>query len=124
MSLKQLGLSFFAVLLLAQASYGQNQRPRYQPSRPTVSPYLYLSRQETNGMPSYYAFVRPYERQSQVNQAQQGQLRTQQGEIQNLDNQLQVRQTGAAPTGSNSTFMNYSHYFPTTAGGAANKQRR
>ena len=124
MSLKQLGLGFFAMLLFVEASHGQNQRPRYQPSRPTVSPYLYLSQQENNGMPSYYAFVRPYQRQSQVNQYQQGQLNTQQTDIKSLDNQFQLRQTEAAPTGSNSTFMNYSHYFPTAGGGAANKQRR
>ena len=123
MSLKQIGLSFFAILLLAQASYGQYQRPRYQPSRPTVSPYLYLSQPETNGMPSYYAFVRPYQRQSQVNQSQQGQLQTQQTEIKSLDNQFQLRQTATPPTGSNSTFMNYSHYFP-SAGGNSAKQRK
>jgi len=88
-----------------------------------VSPWLYLSTPDTAGIPNYFAFVRPLQRQTQVNQMQQSRLQLQQNEIQSVESQLQLRQSTTAITGTNSTFMNHGQYFmPAT--GNTNMQRK
>lgn len=114
-----LTLLLSAVTVEAYAQGGP-QQSRFVPARPTISPYLYLSRGTVGGVPAYYAWVRPrfeLERQmnqvnqqlnfldrqllveQQVNQAQQGQLEGQ-----------QYRAVGSPSTAA--TFMNFSHFFP------------
>ena len=114
------------VLCAATASMGQVRR--YEPSRPTVSPYLNLFRQNDVNpfLPNYYSFVRPLQQQYQVNQQQQLLLQQQGQEIgqvqSNLESFERRRAEGplVAPTGkgswfarpsSRSTFLNTSRYY-------------
>jgi hypothetical protein len=98
------------VLNAATASIAQVKR--YEPSRPTVSPYLNLFRQnETNPfLPNYFSLVRPLEQQYRINQEQQRQLQQQNqsiGRLQSNVTSIERRQAEGvlvAPTGKGSWF--------------------
>ena len=113
-----LALLFSAVAVEALAQGGPSQS-RFAPARPTISPYLYLSRGTVGGVPSYYAWVRPrFELERQMNQVnQQLNFLDRQLLIEQQMNQVQQGESGAPyrAVGSPSTaatFMNYSHFFP------------
>lgn len=124
----QLAGVVFALVLLPQLPAAAQQRiERYQPpSRPTLSPYLDLFRQDSGLVDPYNAFVVPRRRmeaqarqfQSEIG-AQQRTINQLQGELQGA---LQMRPTGARPTGTGGTFMNFSHFYPAAA--AARAPRR
>jgi hypothetical protein len=105
------------------AREGAAQVQRYQPQRPTVSPYLNLTRLDVSPLPNYYAFVRPEIQQRQVNVQQQSFILRQQGEILGLQRQMiqpggpQMIQPGGPSTGTGSGFMvtgNLHSYLNTT----------
>lgn len=119
-----------AALVAAGATDALAQRPqRYQPSRPTVTPYLNLLRNNNSPLPNYYSLVRPQFNQQALNQQQQTVLLNQQRQIQGLQAgllrgpQSQGPVTGNASwfmnPGSRSTFLNTSRYYSRSAGGAA-----
>ncbi len=98
------------VQLLASSSSGQYQQQRYEPSRPTVSPYLNLFRFNDSVIPNYQSLVRP-EQQAQRFKQQQIQLdRRQQQELQQIQANVRVLQQPrvntelVAPTGKGSWF--------------------
>lgn len=127
-------IAAMAVMCTASASVAQVRR--YQPSRPTVSPYLQLFRQhDTNPyLPNYYSFVRPMQQQQALNQMQQQQLYRQGQALGQLQSQVQQGQfTGplVAPTGkgagfmrpsSRNAFMNTSRFYSQQQGGAARRR--
>jgi hypothetical protein len=110
----QLGILAVSYLLTASASTDSlAQQRRYEPSRPTVSPYLQLFRDDNrrnNAVPNYYTFVRPMLQQYQVNQAQQRLLLQQSQEIGRLQTNVQALEQQQAqglliaPTGKGSWF--------------------
>lgn len=90
---------------VANVSNAQELR-RYQPSRPTVSPYLNLDRANAGGLPNYYSLVRPLKRQGQVNQQTQRLQRQQAASLQQLERAGQRRpMVPTAATGTGSQFM-------------------
>jgi hypothetical protein len=109
---------------------------RYQPSRPTVSPYLNLFRERTGTVPNYYTLVRPFQDQYHTNQLQQQYMRQQNQVIQQLQSEVYgLQQNPASPQvaptgkggwfiqpGTRNTFMNTSRYYSQSgsvgAGGA------
>lgn len=109
--------------MLSGASIAQE---RYQPSTPTVSPYLNLFQngrggQFSRGVPNYYSLVRPQLQQQRVNKAQQTLIQQQGATIQQLqENQLLLEQQPAAETvtGHGSQFMNTSRYYSGVATGS------
>lgn len=117
-------LAATAGILMSVASATNRARAqgyqRYQPSRPTVSPYLNLFQNNRNGgfnraVPNYYSLVRPQLQQQQINANQQDLLNQQGGTLQQLQSNVQVlqQQQEGAPvvTGHNSWFFNTSRYF-------------
>jgi hypothetical protein len=98
---------------------------RYEPSRPTVSPYLNLFRERTGVVPNYYTLVRPLQDQYHVNQLQQQYMRQQNQVIQQLQSEVYGLQRNpaspmVAPTGKGSwfgqastrnSFMNTSRFY-------------
>ncbi|MHB1033367.1 MAG: hypothetical protein ACYC35_14350 [Pirellulales bacterium] len=108
------------VLVAAEASFAQAPSPynrqyptRYQPSRPTVSPYLNLFRNGNSAAMNYQTLVRPQINQENTNQQERA-------TVQRLQQQLgDVSQTvyGAAAarsmrtTGHRTVFLDYSHYY-------------
>jgi hypothetical protein len=126
-------------LVLTAASASEAQVRRYEPSRPTVSPYLNLFRNRDSNpfLPNYYSFVRPLQQQYRLNQTQEQLLQQQgraigqlQSQVQQLG-QAQMRGPLVAPTGKSSgfmrpgtrsTFLNTSRFYP-QPGGAAGGRR-
>jgi hypothetical protein len=91
---------------------------RYQPSTPTVSPYLNLFQNNRNSkfsraLPNYYSLVRPQLQQQQVNQTQQTLIQQQDNTIKQLQENVQIiqQQPGQVVTGHGGRFMNTSRYF-------------
>lgn len=118
-------LSLCVVLVAIAATHevrGQGVR-RYQPSRPTVSPYLNLYRNNTGPLPNYYSLVRPQLNQQAFNNqisAQQAQQNAALGLLQS-----QAAQPTTTPTGKRSWFMTYGRQsFMTAPGGGSTGGRR
>lgn len=131
------------VVLAAQVVSVQAQvQRRYQPSRPTVSPYLNLFRPNNNIIPNYQSLVRPEQDALRFRQQQLQYDRRQTQQLNQLRSNLQRMQQPAvtselvAPTGKNawfnrqgpSTFQNTSRFYsqagvsePITGGGAAQR---
>ncbi len=120
------------LVLAASASYGQVQR-RYQPSRPTVSPYLTLFRPNNNVIPNYESLVRPEQEALRFRQRQQQYDGHQSQQLNQLKSTVQVMQQPAgsselvAPTGKGSwfnrqggsSFQNTSRFYSQAGGSAA-----
>src|SRR3990170_1237344 len=100
-----------AVALCAVGSTsGYAQVRRYQPSRPTVSPYMNLFRDQTGPLPNYQALVRPLQLQDETNRLQEQsiqrnaqQTQQRQTELYSLQQQ-QAAQLQMSPTGKGSWF--------------------
>lgn len=91
----------------------------YRPPRPTFSPWFNLFQKNTGPLDNYHSFVRPEQRLFKTLQNQGTaieQQRTQMGTLGQQVTQLE-RPSTVRPTGTGSTFMNYSHYYP--SGGAS-----
>ena len=105
--------AFLVAVMAVHSATAQPPVVRYQPSRPTISPYLNLLRRDVGRIPNYHTLVRPQIQQYQNNQLQQYQLQQQQTAIQSNRQQiLRVGEAAIAPTGSGAGFRNYSHYYP------------
>lgn len=116
----------FAVVAVENRCQAQQLRryssPYVAPGGPTVSPYMNLFRTDVGAMfDPYNQYVQPAEqaraRLNQVrrqNDAQMNQLRTAVGQLKG--EMQQMRETGAAPTGVGSRFMNYGQYFQSNTG--------
>ena len=118
--LTTLAVSLLSTLFLCGTA--QAQRPtRYQPSRPTMTPYLQLLRRDpgVRGLGNYNNYFRPQQNiRNQFNRQTQGinrnrlNLQAQGTQVNNLGGEMQrIRQLGVAPTGTHGTFMNYGHYY-------------
>ena len=96
---------------------GSYVRP-YQPSRPTVSPYLNINRGGTSPAINYYGIVRPQMQTQQNLQDMQQQLTAQAAVGPGPDTAMPLTtgSLGATPlvstTGHPVSYFNYSHYFP------------
>jgi hypothetical protein len=118
--------TFFLVSLIIQlalnayitkevrAQIRQGEVTRYEPRRPTTSPYLNLLRQDSGALPNYQAFVRPMQSQNAINQQNEASLQRQRLTVMQLETEATTRQRAAEirQTGSSASFMEYSHYFP------------
>ena len=78
---------------------------RYQPARPTISPYLNLYRTQRGPIPNYHLYVRPILQQQQIN-AQQG------AAVSQLQQGLhEAQNTVHGPTGIGAGYRNFSHSY-------------
>lgn len=119
------GLSAFIVLiaLVAAADARGQGMQRYQPSRPTVSPYMNLFRNNVGPLPNYYSLVRPQLNQLAFNDQVLAQQIQQNASLTLL--QSQAGQQGVTPTGKSSWFMTYGRqtFMAAPGGGAAGGRR-
>ena len=107
-------LAVLVPILVPVSAWAQAPGPtgKYQPSRPTISPYLNLLRRNPSPVPNYYSLVRPQLQQLDVNRRQQAVNLHQQGQLRTLDRQvLSITESPAASTGTGAVFRNYSHYY-------------
>jgi hypothetical protein len=100
------GLLCLAAEASAQAPRGISPYGgRYTPSRPTLSPYLNLFRNQRGPIPNYHLYVRPILQQESIN-AQYG------AAVQQLEQGFSQSQTTPhGPTGIGSGYRNFSHYY-------------
>lgn len=122
-ALRRFGLIITAGLLVLAASsesVAQEVR-RFQPSRPTISPYLNLTRFNNSALPNYYSLVRPQLQQQAINQQQQQIRIQQQNAITNLrtsliSTQQEISGTGIGSwfqvNGTRAQFQNTSRFYP------------
>lgn len=120
------------VAAAAEPAFGQLpsrrgvRRPYASPlSRPTLSPYLNLLRQDGSPASNYYTLVRPQLRQQATNIQLNQQLMQQDQQLGDLRQTVEfgAGQTGLAPTGRGASFMNYSHYYSFGGGGGGQSRR-
>jgi hypothetical protein len=97
-------------LCSAGAAHAQYQSRRFEPSRPTVSPYLNLFRFNNSVIPNYQSLVRPEQQAQRFKQQQQQLDRQQQEALRQLQSNVRVLQEPpvksdlVAPTGKGSWF--------------------
>ena len=82
---------------------------------PTISPYLNLTRDDDfNGLPNYFALVRPQLQQEEINRRQQRSIYSLNNDVRMIESRFAIPpqgDPGIRPTGHAVYFMNYSHYF-------------
>ncbi len=114
-----------AMLSLCAEAQAQRQVGSYTPSKPTLSPYLWLTRPNNGPLPNYQTFVQPLKNQAQIDSNQQYDIQDlQQGQQQQTQQQLQFQQQSAqqqsqwkitppavAPTGIAAGFNNLGGYY-------------
>jgi hypothetical protein len=99
-------LAMFAADAKAQSPRGiGGYSGRYQPVRPTVSPYLNLYRTQRGPIPNYHLYVRPILQQQQINAQQNAAVNQLQQGLQQSQNTVQ------GPTGIGAGYRNFSHYY-------------
>jgi hypothetical protein len=120
-----------SLLVVADECCAQYQQRRFEPSRPTVSPYLNLFRFNNSVIPNYQSLVRPEQQALRFRNDQQRLDRQQQQSLQQLQQSIHVLQEPpvttplVAPTGKGSwfnvqggsTFGDTSRYFSQVGGG-------
>lgn len=105
----------------ANFAEAQQKTPSYQSPKPTLSPYLYLTRPQIGFFPNYHTFVEPTYNQTRVNQIQQTQitgLNQQTEQLQKDQKSLMYKPANVAPTGHASIYGSTSHYYSTGSGAA------
>lgn len=100
----------------AQAVYAPRTRGGMPPavSRPTISPYLNLFRNDGGVVGNYYSLVRPMRQQQAFNAQQYQSVRGLERDVQRVDRAVQAgaqRPADIPATGHTSTFMNFSHFY-------------
>jgi hypothetical protein len=98
------------IVVNAGTAYGQYQQRRFEPSRPTTSPYLNLFRFNNSVVPNYQSLVRPEQEALRFREQQMRLNRNQQAELSQVQNNVRVLQQApvttelVAPTGKGSWF--------------------
>jgi len=95
----------FLLVFVGTVATCSAQVRRYQPRKPTISPYTDLFRFNNGALPNYYALVRPQLNQRAFNLQEQALRQQQAGALQRLQNDVQLGLLPAAQTGTGSWFM-------------------
>jgi len=108
------------IVLGMQTAEAQQPYVPYRPSTPAFSPWLNLYQKNTGPLDNYHNYVQPQIQMWDTLQQQDLNIQRQGSSIRALGQGLtQLQQHGTVrPTGGASSFMNYSHYYPTAAAGA------
>ena len=99
-------------LLSVQSARAQRRRP--VPRRPTISPWLNLSRTDPGPLGGYLSDVRPRQQLARSLQQQNARLQHQGSSIRSLGRRMSLAERppeSVRPTGTGGVFMNYSHYY-------------
>lgn len=93
--------------------YRRGEYRRYTPARPTFGDAFDYARDDVGLLTEYHTFVRPHRQLRGTLERQDQLIRTQEGEIESLRDELTTAQTQAAgtPTGKGGGYLNYSHYY-------------
>jgi hypothetical protein len=122
MSRRSLALMSASILLTLAGSSDCLAQGRYRPpGGPTMPRALDYFRQDVGALDPYNTFVAPRRQLDRNLQALNAQ--EQNDSIRTQSQLSQIRQSGAAATGTGSTFMNYSHYYPSSGMGGGRAVR-
>jgi len=118
--------TIFAALLLGTLAVpvlGQQPFIPYQ-SRPAISPWFEMFRKDAGPLPNYLQYVRPRQQLQGALQQQRVNQSELQSHIRGLTGQLESLQSAGVqvPTGTGSTFMNHSHYYPNMRAAAGRRR--
>jgi len=80
-------------------------------NRPTVSPYLQLTRRNANGVSNYHTQVRPQLEARSARRQQDASISQLRQQISRVQNRQRRTQTQGFATGHPTRFMNYLHYY-------------
>lgn len=126
-----------AVLFVATLAHDCNAQrratsrvPNYLQS-PTISPYVNLFNNNQGGVNNYFSFVRPMQRQQQINQFQFNQSRMMQRQMtqpgqssapviivgSDVQGMLRPSAAGMGQPAAAATFFNYSHFYSAPTSG-------
>lgn len=120
--MRSIALGFFVAMglvLLAQSAEAQQRMPPFQPSKPALSPYLYLTRPQFGYFPNYQTFVEPYRIQERTNNINQTQINRLNREVQQQQTTLRQQLAPVAPTGTASVYGHTSHYYSSSPTGGS-----
>jgi hypothetical protein len=115
------GLTASIIFIWATCANAQG----YRPATPTLSPWFNLYQRNPGPLDNYNMFVQPRMDLQQTLNQQTSNIQQNSVKLKSLGKEVnQIQKEGPArPTGSSSTFMNYSHYYP-LQGGRANPGQR
>ena len=115
------GVLALAVLLFAASSQAQVLAPGI---RPTLSPWFGLYQRNGGPLDNYHTFVQPRIELDNTLQRHQTAIQRNNAGVTSIGRELShlAEQDQAHPTGSNSVFMHYSHYYPAQGGGGRTMQ--
>jgi hypothetical protein len=107
-----LGLALAAGMLWTSAAMAQGgpATGRYAPSRPVISPWLYLSRGSVGGVPAYQAWVQPVMNARAEQQYNDQRFNQIEGSL------LREPVRGAGTPSTAARFMDYSHFYQQSSG--------
>jgi hypothetical protein len=94
---------------------------RYYPTQGPISPWMNMWQRKPGPLDNYHTYVQPDLQLQRVVSQQHNSLMQNAAGIQYLGNQMQngQKEIPVRPTGTNSVYMDLSHYYPTRGGGAA-----
>lgn len=106
--------------IIAADAAGQTPRSYgYQPTRPTISPWMNLYQRNTGAVDNYHTYVQPQKQLQETLQQQNARIQQQGLGIRGLTHQLSDLEQGKTvrATGAGSVFMDYSHYYDLQSAG-------
>jgi hypothetical protein len=105
------GIAILGFAFAPAASAQRRTNWQYQPSSPTLSPYMNLLQTNFGPVPNYFSLVRPQLQQQAFNQQVQANERSTSLQIQAIEEQA-VLGSPVPRTGKSGGFMEYLHYYP------------
>jgi hypothetical protein len=108
-----------AAFSAAPSAEAQQRYTPYQPSTPTISPWMNLYQRNPGPLDNYNTYVRPQIQLRDTLQQQDARIQRQGNSIHLLGQEVtEIQQEPTVrPTGSGAGYMNYSHYYPSLGAG-------
>jgi hypothetical protein len=105
-------------LLLLVGVFAGLQATALAQTRPTISPWMQMFNRNTGPLDNYHTYVRPQMELNDQLRSQNAAIQRNRTDVSSLGqdvNRMQdERRRPIRPTGANSVFGDYSHYFPST----------
>jgi hypothetical protein len=119
--LRRINIAVLFLLGVALATPDASAQRRYQPAYgPTITPYLQYLNPNPGPTNAYYSYIQPRRQMQQTLRQIQSSFQQNQAGLNAVNTQLMRRPQ--MPTGSATTYLNFSHYYGGFNGGAGFSQ--